>query len=228
MNIEEKIEECESILKQIKQFDPDPYYVNYFFNSYLFSVNKVYVGIFEEANRDFGLFISGKYNRETFLEKAKEKNDQKATDFVSWFDKKYDEEHKNIYPNFIKKSCKFQNDHRKLPKIKIMITAQEKYVGDPNQEIITNLRNEKLRSKEELQIEIKRQMPVFVEVINYKRSNNREPKINEKQVTVSTFLDIEGNDEDIEIGYAAKIYISVMKRFLVEAREKIKELTTWA
>ena len=30
MNIEEKIEECEYVLKQIKQFDPDPYYVNYF------------------------------------------------------------------------------------------------------------------------------------------------------------------------------------------------------
>jgi hypothetical protein len=73
MNIKEKIEECESVLKQIKQFDPDPYYVNYFFNSYLFSANKVYLGIFEEANRDFRLFISGKYNREIFLEKAREK-----------------------------------------------------------------------------------------------------------------------------------------------------------
>ena len=227
MNIEEKIEECESILKQIKQFDPDPYYVNYFFNSYLFLVNKVYVGIFEEANRDFGLFISKKYNRETFLEKAKEKNDQKAIDFVLWFDKKYDGEHKNIYPNFIKKSCKFQNDHKKLPKIKIMISAKERYAGDHNQEIIADLKDEKLRSKEELQIEIKRQIPIFLEVINYKRSNNKEPKINEKQVIVSTFLDIEGNDEDIEIAYASKVYISVMKRFLAEAREKIKELTTW-
>lgn len=227
MNIEDKIEECESILKQIKQFDPDPYYVNYFFNSYLLSVNKVYVGIFEEANRDFGLFISGKYNRETFLEKAREKNDQKAIDFVSWFDKKYDEEHKNTYPNFIKKSCKFQNDHERLPKIKIMISIKERYAGDYNQEILANLKDEKLRSKEELQIEIKRQIPVFLELINYKRSNNKEPKINEKQVIVSTFLNIEGN-EDIEITYASEIYISVMKRFLVEAREKIRELTTWA
>ena len=227
MNIEEKIEECESILKQIKQFEPDPYYVNYFFNSYLFLVNKVYVGIFEEANRDFGLFISGKYNRETFLEKAKEKKDHKAIGFVSCFDKKYDEEHKNIYPNFIKKSCKFLNDHEKLPKIKIMISAKEKYKGDPNQEILANLKDGKLRSKEELEIEIKRQMHIFLELINYKRSNNNEPKINEKQVIVSTFLDIEGNDEDIEITYASKIYISVMKRLLVEAREKIRELTTW-
>ncbi|MBI5860477.1 MAG: hypothetical protein HZB73_07400, partial [Nitrosarchaeum sp.] len=88
------------------------------------------------------------------------------------------------------------------------------------------LKDEKLRSKEELQIEIKRQIPVFLELINYKRSNNKEPKINEKQVIISTFLNIEGN-EDIEITYASEIYISVMKRFLVEAREKIRELTTW-
>ena len=59
MDIEKEIEECESILKKIKQFDPDPYYINYFFNAYLFSVNKIFVGIFEEANRDFGLFITG-------------------------------------------------------------------------------------------------------------------------------------------------------------------------
>lgn len=224
MDCKEKIEECESILKQIIQFEPDPYYVNYFFNSYLYSVNNAYVGIFEEANRDFGLFISGKYTRETFLEKAKMKDDQKAIDFLSWFDKKYEEEHQNPYPNFIKKSCKLQNEHKKLPKIKIMIRAKERYAEDPNQEILANLKNDKLRSVEELQIEIKRQIPIFLEIINYKRSNNNEPRINEREVTVSTFLDIEG-DGEIEIVYASKIYISVMKRFLIDARKKIKELT---
>jgi len=226
MDCEEKIEECESILKQIMQFEPDPYYVNYFFNSYLYSVNNVYAGIFEEANRDFGLFISGKYTRETFLEKAKIKDDQKAIDFLLWFDKKYEEEHQNPYPNFIKKSCKLQNEHKKLPKIKIMIRAKERYAEDPNQEILVNLKNDKLRSVEELQIEIKRQIPIFLEIINYKRSNNNEPRINERQVTVSTFLDIEG-DGEIEIVYASKIYISVMKRFLMDVRKKIKELTMW-
>ncbi len=67
---------------------------------------------------------------------------------------------------------------------------------------------------------------LFLEIINYKRINNNEPEISEKQVTVSTFLDIEGNGE-VEIVYASKIYISVMKRFLIDARKKIKELTMW-
>jgi hypothetical protein len=226
MDCKEKIEECESILKQIIRFEPDPYYVKYFFNSYLYSVNNVYAGIFEEANRDFGLFISGKYTRETFLEKAKIKNDQKAIDFLSWFDKKYEEEHQNPYPNFIKKSCKLQNEQKKLPKIKIMIRAKERYAEDPNQEILVNLKNYKLRLVEELQIEIKRQTPIFLEIINYKRNNNNEPRINEKQITVSTFLDIE-DEGKIEIVYASKIYISVMKRLLMDVRKKIKELTIW-
>ena len=115
MDVEREIEELESILKKIKQCEPDPYYVNYFFNSYLFSVNKVYHGIFEEVNRDFGLFIS-KYTKDAFLEKANEKNDKKALSFGIWFEKKYDKYHQSGYPNFIKKCCKFQNDGKRLLK----------------------------------------------------------------------------------------------------------------
>ena len=35
MNIEEAIKKCEISLKQIKQYDPDPFYVDYFFNHYI-------------------------------------------------------------------------------------------------------------------------------------------------------------------------------------------------
>lgn len=225
MDIEREIDESESILKKIKQFEPDPYYVNYFFNSYLFSVNKVYRGIFEEVNRDFGLFIS-EYTRDSFLEKANEKNDQKAVGFGIWFEKKYNEYHLSGYPNFIKKCCKFQNDDKRLPKIKVMIKAKKRYANDPNQEIICNMKDRKIGSKDEIQIEIRRQLPIFLEIINYKRSNYKEPVINKNQVSVSTFLDIDGNG-DIEILDASKMYISVLKRLVFEAREKIKELTRW-
>ena len=85
MNIEEKIRDCEYNLKQINHFNPDPYYVNYFFEAYLQSVIDVYDKILEEANRDFGLFISGKSTKEKFEKKAKEKNDQKALKFLTWF-----------------------------------------------------------------------------------------------------------------------------------------------
>ena len=226
MNIEKTIKNCEIYLKQIKQYDSDPYYVNYFFNEYINSVNDIFNGIFEEGNRDFGLFISEKISQKKFDEKAKMKNDQNAMKFSEWYSIKYNQEHENPYPNFIKKICQFKNEFGKLPKIKIMIMASDRYKDDPCQQIKVDLNHEKLGSKEELKIEIKRQLPIFLEIINHKRSKNNEPKVRENQVIASAFLDIKEH-KDIEIVYAAKIYIQVMKRLVEESRKKIKELTMW-
>ena len=226
MNIEEKIKNCEIYLKQIKKYDPDPYYVNYFFNNYIDSVNDIYAGIFEEANRDFGLFILGKNSQKKFDEKAKMKNDQNALKFSKWFSQKFNQEHENPYPNFMKKVCKFKNKSQKIPKIKIMIRASNRYKDDINQQIKVHLSNEKLRSKKELDVEIKRQLPIFLENINHKRRRNDEPKVGQNQINASVFLDIE-EYENIEIVYAAEVYIPVMKRLIDESRRKIKELTTW-
>ena len=226
MNVEEAIKNCEIYLKQIKQYNPDPYYVNYFFNKYIDSVNDTIIGIFEEGNRDFGLFISENISQKKFDEKAKMKNDQKAIKFSEWYSTKYNQEHENTYPNFIKKICQFKNKFKKLPKIKIMIRASDRYKDDIYQQIKVNLSHEKLRSKEELEIEIKRQLPIFLEIINYKRKENNKPKVKENQIIASTFLDSDEH-KDIEITYAAEIYIAVMKRLVEESRKKIKELTTW-
>ncbi len=226
MNIEKTIKDCEIYLKQIKKYDPDPFYVNHFFNEYIDSVNDTFNGIFEEGNRDFGLFILEKISQKKFDGKAKMKNDQNAIKFSEWYSIKYNQEHENPYPNFIKKICQFKNKFEKLPKIKIMIRASDRYKDDIYQQIKVDLSYEKLRSKEELDIEIKRQSPIFLEMINQKRDKNNEPKVGENQVIASTFLDLEkcGN---IEIAYAAEIYIPVMIRLIEESRKKIKELTTW-
>ncbi len=226
MNIEKTIKNCEINLKQIKHYDPDPFYVNYFFNEYINSVNDTFNGIFEEGNRDFGLFISEKILQKKFDIKAKMKNDQNAIKFSEWYSIKYNQEHENPYPNFIKKICQFKNKFEKLPKIKIMIRASDRYKDDIYQQIKVNLSHEKLHSKEELEIEIKRQLPIFLEMINHKRSKNNEPKVGKNQVIASTFLDIE-EYKDIEIAYAAEIYIPVVKRLVEESRKKMKELTTW-
>ena len=224
MDIEKSIKNCEIYLKQIKQYEPEPFYVNHFFNEYINSVNDIFNGIFEEGNRDFGLFISVKISQTKFDKKAKMKNDQNAIKFSEWYSIKYNQEHENPYPNFIRKICQFKNKFEKLPKIKIMIRASDIYKDDTCQQIKVNLSHEKLRSKEELKIEIKRQLPIFLEIINHKRSKNNEPKVREKQVIASAFLDIE-ECKDIEITYAAEIYIQVMKRLVEESRKKIKELT---
>ena len=227
MNIEESIKNCEIHSKQIKQYDPDPYYVNYFFTKFIDSVNDVYDFIFEEANRDFGLFILEKINQKNFEEKAKGKNDQKAINFSEWFSIKFTQEHKNPYPNVIEKISKYKKEKNELPEIKIMIRASDRYKDDVNQQIKVNLSNEKLRSKRELDIEIKRQLPIFLEIINHKRNEKNEPRVEENEVTASAFVDIEEH-EDIEIAYASEIYIPVLKRLVEESRNKIKELTTYS
>jgi hypothetical protein len=227
MNIEEAIKNCEIYLKQIKQYDPDPFYVNYFFTKYIDSINSVYDKIFEEANKDFGLFVTENISQEKFYEKAKTKNEQNAIKFSEDYSIKFIEEHKNPYPNAIQKICLFKNKSQKIPKIKIMIRAVDRYKEDINQQIKINLSSEKLRSKEELGIEIKRQLPIFLEIINHKREIANEPKVEESQVVASAFLDIEDH-KDIEIAYVSEIYIPVMKRMVEESRNKIKELTTWS
>ena len=82
MSFERKVADCQYNLKQINHFNPDPYYVDYFFKAYLQSVINIYDEILEEANRDFGLFVLGKCTKEEFERKAIEKNDQKALDFA--------------------------------------------------------------------------------------------------------------------------------------------------
>lgn len=226
MNIDKAIEDCKIYLKQIKQYDPDPFYVNHFFSKFIDSVNTILDSIFEEADRDFGLFITEKISQEEFLKKAKAKNDTKAIKFSKWYMDKFNQEHNSRLPKVIKKICELKSKQNVLPEIKIMIRAQDRYENDINQQIIVGLSNEKLRSKDELQIEINRQLPVFLEIINHKRKENNEPSVNENQITTSAFVDVEDIFET-EIAYASEIYIPVLIRLVEESRKKIKELTSW-
>ena len=226
MNIEEEIKNCGIYSKQIKQYDPDPFYVNYFFSKYINSINNIINGIFEEANIDFGLFIKEKISQKEFHEIANMKKDVNALKFSEWFSIKYKKEHENPYPNSMNKICQFKNENESLPKIKIMIRATERYKNDFNQEIKIDLRNGKIISKEQLDIEIKRQTPIFLETINAKRKEKDEPKVTNKKIISSAFVNLE-KDKDVEIMYLCQIYTPVIKRLIDESRDKIKELTSW-
>ena len=226
MNIEEEIKNCGIYSKQIKQYDPDPFYINYFFNKYINSINNIINGIFEEANIDFGLFIKEKISQKEFHEIANIKKDVNALKFSEWFSIKYKKEHENPYPNSMNKICQFKNENESLPKIKIMIRAIERYKNDFNQEIKIDLRNGKIISKEQLDIEIKRQTPIFLETINAKRNEKDEPKVTNKKIISSAFVNLE-KDKDVEIMYLCQIYTHVIKRLIDESRDKIKELTSW-
>ena len=226
MNIEEEIKKCLIYSKQIKQYDPEPFYVDYFFTKYINSINNIINGIFEEANIDFGLFIKEKISQKEFHEKANIKKDVNALKFSEWFSIKYKKEHENPYPNSMNKICQFKNENESLPKIKIMIRAIERYKNDFNQEIKIDLRNGKIISKEQLDIEIKIQTPIFLETINVKRNEKNEPKVTKKKIIASAFVNLE-KDNDVEIMYLCQIYTPVIRRLIDESRDKIKELTSW-
>ncbi len=106
------------------------------------------------------------------------------------------------------------------------ILANQRYKDNVFQSIQVGLTKGKIRSKEELQFEIKRQNPLFLEIINQKRKNKNEPKVSENQIIASAYLEMK-NHEDIEISHACEIYLPVMKRFLGESRNEIKRVTTW-
>jgi hypothetical protein len=221
MNIEEELTNCETYSKQIKQYDPDPFYVNYFFTKYINSINNIINGIFEEANIDFGLFISEKITQRKFNEKANMKKDENALKFSKWFSKKNKKEHENPYPNHMNKIRLFKNENESLPKIKIMIRATERYKNDVYQEIKIDLKNGKIISREQLDIEIKRQIPIFLEIINAKRNQNDEAKVTNKKIISSAFVNLEKNN-NIEIMYLCQIYTPVIKRLVDESRDKLK------
>ena len=225
MVTDDRIKDCKYNLTQIIHFNPDPHYVAYFFQEYIHCVIKFYEEILQEANGDFGLFISEKCTVENFEKKSIEKNDETALKFLSWFKENYKKEHNGAYANFIKTIISYYSQKKKIPKILIKILADQRYKDDPVQRVIVGLKEGKLKSKDELKIEVKRQTPIFLEIINQKRESMGEPKVNESQVISSTFLELK-NLEDVEIPQACEIYISVMIRFLEDSRRKIKKLAT--
>jgi hypothetical protein len=225
MNLKQKIEECEYNLKQIKHFNPDPYYVGYFFEDFIKSVIDVYDGIIQEASNDFGFFISN-CTIQKFENKALEKKDKPAMEFLSWYNENFKSEHQASYPKLIEKIISSYKETKSLPKITANLVIIPRYEDDISQEISIPLKNGKIKSKQELQIEIKRQIPLFLEVINNKRKNRNEPKVSDSQVMVSTFLgDIEFQNK--EISYLCEIYLSVLERIFKESIIQIKKFTQW-
>ena len=127
MNVEEEIKKCDYVgIENLLYIFLKAFYVNYFFNKYINSINNIIYGIFEEANMDFGLFVTEKITQRKFNEKANIKKDTNALKFSEWFSIKYKKEHENPYPNFMNEICQFKNKNETLPEIKIRIRASRR------------------------------------------------------------------------------------------------------
>ena len=95
-----------------------------------------------------------------------------------------------------------------------------------NQEIKIDLKDGKIISKEQVNIEIKRQSEMFLEIINAKRNEKEEPKVTNKKIISSAFVNLKKN-QNVEIMYLCQTYTPVIRRLTDESRNKIKELTNW-
>lgn len=226
MSIERRIDDCNCFLNQIKKYDPDPFYVGYFLEEFIKSVNLIYDEIFQEANRNFGLYDKGNNSEEKFEEMSIIKNDKNALEFSKWFKKINEREHEKLFPNFMKQICKLKKQGNRLPKLKIMLRPKERFKDDIFQEINPRLSSGKLISKDELKIEVSRQLSIYFEIINHKRRQKNESKVGKEQIVPSAFLTLD-EGKDIEISHAVEIYMPVINRLIDESRKKIHELTTW-
>ena len=148
MNVEEEIKKCDYVgIENLLYIFLKAFYVNYFFNKYINSINNIIYGIFEEANMDFGLFVTEKITQRKFNEKANIKKDTNALKFSEWFSIKYKKEHENPYPNFMNEICQFKNKNETLPEIKIRIRAKRKTQSILSKQIKIGLKNGKIISK---------------------------------------------------------------------------------
>ena len=205
----------------MKQYEPDPHYINFFLKEYVSSINKILDGIFEEANNDFGLFISEEISQKNFEKKSRIKNDEKVSKFLDWYNVQHKKEDAKSSSNLIKRMIQL-NQKKEMPRIKIMIKAKQRFLNDIFQEIKVGQSNGKLISKDDLKLEIKKQIPGFLERLNTKRKENREPIAKKNQIVANTFLEFEG--KDFEIIYLSEIYLQTIKRIVNDSRNKIKEL----
>ena len=205
----------------MKQYEPDPYYINYFLNTYINSINKIFSGIFEGAASDFGLFISGKINQQAFEEKNQIKKDKVINQFLDWYKFQHINTEGKLSSKFFKEITQLYQTKKAL-KIKIMIRAKQRLLDDIFQEIEIILKNGKLISKEELRLEILKQSTFFLESINAKRKENREPLVKKNQIIPNTFVEID--ERDFEIIYCSENYLKTATKIVQDSRKKIKEL----
>lgn len=221
MSIEESIDECVMNASMLNKYEPDLNYVDHFFRRYLDVVEEAYLGILEEANRDFGLFAP-QCDLEEFKKKCIEKNDPDALEFVEWYEKKIREEHKDYYPSLMYSIMQYYKHNKKLPKVEARIKAINAYKGDMTHAIPDKLMREDMGSDEVFKKHMWTHIEIFLDRINNKRAANGEPKVPDNGMAIATYFK---NFDNFEIKYAADIYIQVIRRIVTDSRNKIREST---
>ena len=222
MDVEQKIRDCCTIEARIRQYDPDPHHVGYFFGEFARAVNDAMDGIFGAADRHFGLYQGRACSQEAFAGIAAIKNDKAACEFAAWFMEMDRAAHGGSLPRFIRDMCAAKRAGAGMPRIRVMLRAKERYEGDVPYEL-TRLVPGMPDFGAELGAEVARQCPAFLDIINRKRQGRGEPKVRQGQVVAAAFARAGG--VDYEVSHAVSVYIPVIRRIASDSNEKLAELS---
>lgn len=220
MDLDTIFEECEYNVRQIEYFDPEPFYVRKFLIDFLNLIDRTIKGILEEANIDFGLFLK-EFTLEKFEERAIQKNETLAMEFVKWFHDNYEYEHSLPYTHIMNLARKFLKRNGTLPLPTIKLISKNRYEGDPSLPIPVQLKDGKIISKADLDLAIKMHSEMFLNLINSKRKEYGEPLVTKSNVIPATFLILE--DKELEIVFTCQLYLSTLRDLISDSRSKINE-----
>lgn len=222
MSIEELLCECETILRNIEKYNSEPVYVEKFFSDFLKSTREVIRLIISDACQSFGIFLDKKLTIDKFREMAIMKDDQKALEFVKWYEQKFEKEQRFPNVKFIMDCIKLQEENNTMPLLQIFLKPRIMSKGDTCYPVNITLKNIST-FKEELRKFREYNTTVFLRIINIERSKNSQEKITEKDVDISVMVSVNGSYFDIL--ECCRIYLNLLKEFVEESVSKVKELT---
>ena len=114
-----------------------------------------------------------------------------------------------------------------------MMVATDTYRDDPVYEMdMTGLTvGGRLRSRAELDAQVRRRTPVFLEMVNHKRRRYGEPATRAGRVAASAFAVLCGGGArgpytTMSIPHAAEVYVNTVKRMRAESALRIRQLAS--
>lgn len=228
------VRECLMRARQIRLHDPDPYYAGHHFEQYLRAANAAVDGIFRTAGTDFGLLpCMGKHAARDSFEaaiRARGERDASASEFLEWYDAQDSGPwHSAVYTRAVGAARRMVRIRGRAPGVRVMIGVSDGYADDPSYEVDTaglTSRGGRLRSRDELSVEVRRRLPAFLEMVNDKRRRSGEPGASAGKVVAFCFAVVRHGGETHAVGMAraADVYVQTLQRMISESEARIRVL----
>ena len=228
------MQECRMRARQIRLHNPDPYYAGRHFEQYLRAANAAVDGIFHTAGIDFGLLPcrGTPAARDSFEAAIRGRGgrDASASEFLEWFDARHSGTwHSAVYTRAVGAARRMVRAHGRAPGVRILIGVSDGYADDPSYEVDTAglTYRGRLRSRDELSVEVRRRLPAFLDLANDTRRRSGEPAVSAKDVGAFCFAVVRhegGETNTVEMAREADVYVQALQRMISESEARIRDL----